>query len=327
MKVYVPLSPARSEHVYQPESPAHRKCYEPVSPRRKLSAFDKILKGIQDAPPPHNHIGKVAEAGGYVDGCPRCIYQRVSPVKKKPYRKMGAWRSYCRLSILNDRRRYMESLEIYNKVSENLAMEFQKKNGDICRRFFDKWRGQFHRQCNTHLTMVAHTRLAQFKKVLKQDLGTLKKTQERCLDISINERRLEYRKKTLGNCIREWRSACPTPKAKPKEAINVPNNPYHVLVKINVNENGHAEVKMSAPLAPIYDNYFKKFRKPPVDEYILALREFGYPEWVLDRMKARSLLSSPAEPGMSVMQALQNEEQKKKPKVKVVSKLTKLTKR
>ena len=44
MKVYVPLSPARSEHVYQPESPAHRKCYEPVSPRRKLSAFDKILK-------------------------------------------------------------------------------------------------------------------------------------------------------------------------------------------------------------------------------------------------------------------------------------------
>jgi len=248
------------------------------------------------------------------------------PAKEKPYRKLEAWRSYCKLSIHNDRTRYVESLKIYNQISESLAIDFRKANCCIYKRVFGVWRGIcYSRRHNKHLIETGHARLKNVKQIMEKDLNTLKKTQGRCLNISIQERKLEFRKETLSNCIREWRAACPTPLRKPKEPINVSHDPYRVVVKINVNENGHAEVKMSAPLEHIYDTYFKKLRKPPVDEYIVALREFGYPEWVLDKMKAKSLLSPQTEPERSVLKALLEEVNKKKPKPKVVSKLTKLT--
>lgn len=298
MKVYAPESPARSEHVYAPESPARSVCYEPVSPRRKLNTFEKILNNIQN--PTH--------ASGHA---------------KPVYRKIHDWRAHCRLSILNDRKRYVESLGTYENTSKHLAENFRKINFNYYRWVFKQWANRSDKIDNTEFILYARYILNKHRDQLKKDRDLLKRTQKVCLDISVNERKLAFRKETLTNCIREWRSSCPTPLPVTAEPINVPNDPYHVIVKLKVGEDGKIGVKASAPLAVIYNKYFNNLRRPPTDEYIIALREFGYPEWVLDRIKTRQVKNVFVEPERSVMEALKAEEKKSKPKKKEASKLQK----
>ena len=298
-KVYVPLSPARSEHVYAPESPARPLCYEPVSPRRKLNTFEKILNSIQ--------------------------YKPQAPPKEPSYRRIHDWRSYRRLSVLEYRRKYIESMKIHENIASTWAADFRKKNFNSYQWVFDQWLKRATKRENIDFISCAHFSMKKTKERVKKDLENLRRTQEVCLEVSVNEKKMEFRKETLTACIKAWRESCPTPPPKPKEPINVPSDPYHVKVNMKVGEGGHVGVKISAPLGIIYDKYFTKIRKPPTDEYIVALREFGYPEWVLDRMKKKAEKRENNEPEKSVMESLKEEEQRKKPKKKEVSKLQKFS--
>ena len=296
--IYAPESPARSEHIYAPESPARSACYEPVSPRRKLNTFEKILHNIQNSTHARIH-------------------------KERPYRKIHDWRVYCRLSILNDRKRYIESIENYENASKTLAANFRKINFDYFRWAFNRWSNRSTKIDNTEFIMYAHCILIKHRLQLKKDLDLLQRTQKVCLNISINERKIAFRKETLLNCIKEWRSSCPTPLPTQKEVINVSKDPYHVKVNLVVGKDGMVNAKVSAPLGVIYDKYINKLCRPPVDEYIVALREFGYPEWVLTRIQTRHTKNGLVEPERSVMEALRDEEKKSKTKKKEPSKLQK----
>ena len=83
----------------------------------------------------------------------------------------------------------------------------------------------------------------------------------------------------------EWeRTHTPPPPPPPKEVINVPSDPCHVFVTTKVGKDGKVKVSMNAPMAGIYEKYFSKGTRPPIKEYLKALKQFGYPDSVLEKV-------------------------------------------
>lgn len=82
-----------------------------------------------------------------------------------------------------------------------------------------------------------------------------------------------------------WYAARPPPRPKPqKEPINVPKTIDHVFVNLKVLKSGMIKVTMSAPMAPIHEKYLSKGVRPPLMEHLKALKRFGYPDWVLEKV-------------------------------------------
>lgn len=137
--------------------------------------------------------------------------------------------------------------------------------------------------------------------------------------ISFNELELEKRKHYLKTIFKSWKNdVCNIEDRNGREKINVPNDPYRVIVKLDVDKKGHVAVKMSTPLADIYEKYHSKLIQPPKEVYAKALTEFGYPQWYTDRIINKNAVEGPS---MTVQERLA-EEKPKKPK-KGVSKLNK----
>lgn len=76
----------------------------------------------------------------------------------------------------------------------------------------------------------------------------------------------------------------PEPPKELRKSYNVSNDIDHVVVKFDIAKNGKVKVKLSAPMADIYNNYFSKCIKPPTDVYIRALKDFGYPDEALEKV-------------------------------------------
>jgi len=285
--VYVPLSPARSENAYVPLSPAHSVGgYEPLSPATSVVNFDvskasilqKILYNIQNRPIGHNHSLGI---NYYVKGCPKCDLDKSSrPVKEIP--KIKDWRRYCWHLMYNEKKKYKEVLREYRNACDEIAKNFAKKNK---KNVFDIWLGR--KENNKEFIQISKNKLLSLKSELTKYKRILLETQHTCVEIFHREIVSRERKNVLRTLIKEWRESCPTPIRKPREPINVPKDPYRMIFKYEVQEDGHIKVNLSAPLAPIYDKYFSKGIKPPFEEYIVALRDFGYPDWVIEKMIKR----------------------------------------
>ena len=304
--VYEPLSPARSECAYEPLSPARS-----VVDLNKLSTFEKILYSIKNPfSPIHTHP---LTENKLVVGCPRCDYNKLQPPSHP--QRIGHWQSYCQHAIHNDRYRYVETLEAYDSLRMDIAFNYCKNNK---KNVFDIWLNRT--RDNSNFIEVSKNKLVEIKKELKCKLETLNITQEKCFQMFVKETNIRRRKETLKSFITAWRASCPTPLRKPREPFNVSSDSFRVILKYDIQEDGYVKVKVSAPLAHIHETYTSKGRRPPFDEYIVALREFGYPEWKLKqfirRHKEQNL------PTMSIIDALENT--KVKSKTKHISKLQKL---
>jgi len=279
MTAYAPLSPAHSVHAYVPESPLRdEQLYLPESPRKNLTTFDKILNGI---------LSRKTE-----------IRQ---PVRRRTARIQN-WREYCKLYMMNERQNYVYFLNEYAKKCKTAAIQYNSLNKNVLERAFFKWKKTYNHPDHKEFLKSSKDILKTYKKRLEFEHKKIKESQSKCIKIFTEHRDFEQRKKTLKLFISHWRDICPTPR-KVKEPINVSKDPFHVVTKLTVDESGHVSVKISAPLESIYKNYFHKLKKPPFDEYIEALREFGYPEWALQRM-IKKRKDSPL-PEKSVMEALQ----------------------
>mgnify|MGYP001138042562 CR=1 FL=1 len=91
-----------------------------------------------------------------------------------------------------------------------------------------------------------------------------------------------------------WKNdICNIEDKKPREKINVSKDPYRVILKTIIQEDGHISVKLSAPLAELYKKYHANLMKPPHDEYMMALKEFGYPQWYLDKHISSKIVEGP----------------------------------
>lgn len=83
----------------------------------------------------------------------------------------------------------------------------------------------------------------------------------------------------------EWEQAHPPREPLPeKESINVPNDIEYVVVNLKVLKSGKVRVSASAPMDIIYHKYYVNCVKPPLEEFIVALKTFRYPNWVLENV-------------------------------------------
>lgn len=76
----------------------------------------------------------------------------------------------------------------------------------------------------------------------------------------------------------------PKPPKKIVKGYDVPPHTDYVTVGLTVTKSGKVKARISAPLADIYEKYFNKGVKPPTSVYIRALKEFGYPNEVLEKI-------------------------------------------
>ena len=76
----------------------------------------------------------------------------------------------------------------------------------------------------------------------------------------------------------------PKPPKEFKKGYDVPDDIDYVRVHLTVNKAGKVKVRMNAPMAEIYHNYFSKGVKPPTPVYVRALKDFGYPDEVLEKV-------------------------------------------
>lgn len=96
---------------------------------------------------------------------------------------------------------------------------------------------------------------------------------------------LEVRMAKIRSKHEQWYATHQPPPPKPQnEPINVPNSIDHVIVNIKVLKSGNIKVNLSAPMAPIYEKYISKCVRPPLIEHLKALKRFGYPDWVLEKV-------------------------------------------
>lgn len=85
-----------------------------------------------------------------------------------------------------------------------------------------------------------------------------------------------------------WEAAHPPSEPTPvKEPINVPDDMDHIVVNMKVLKSGKVRVNMCAPMNELNVNYYKKCKLPPIDVHLKALKRFGYPDWVLERVLDR----------------------------------------
>ena len=66
-----------------------------------------------------------------------------------------------------------------------------------------------------------------------------------------------------------------------KESINVPSDPSAVVVNMTISKSGKVKVYTGAPMETVYAKYFSRGVRPPINEYLKALKKFGYPESAL----------------------------------------------
>jgi len=76
----------------------------------------------------------------------------------------------------------------------------------------------------------------------------------------------------------------PKPPKEFKKGYDVPDDMNYVKVHLNLTKTGKVKVRMNAPMAEIYHNYFSKGVKPPTPVYVRALKDFGYPDEVLEKV-------------------------------------------
>lgn len=70
--------------------------------------------------------------------------------------------------------------------------------------------------------------------------------------------------------------------------INIPSYTEYVCVNFNISKTGKIRVKIEAPMDNLFVKYYSKGIKPPVDEHIRALKAFGYPDTILERVLDKS---------------------------------------
>ena len=308
--VFQPLSPAHSEtNVFQPLSPAHSiQAYEPQSPRTKpLSFLEKILYDMNNNKP-FTH-------------------------KPKKYQSISDWQSYCRHMIMNERKEYNYTTRVHECKLDNLSHELKiifvkRRVVNMYRKVFNTWLGQSESKnvpmLDTEYIQHSHEIVEKLKADIRFRVKQLMETQKRLVTIRFTEICQRENIKLMTEYINEWKKVCPTPRQPIKEPINVPNDPYHIFTNLTVREDGTIGVKMSAPLAHIYDKYHKNFTNPPHEEYMEALKEFGYPQWFIDKANKRFAKREPREtPTCTLMESLDKYSKIKKPKAKVKSSLNK----
>ena len=76
----------------------------------------------------------------------------------------------------------------------------------------------------------------------------------------------------------------PKPPKEFKKGYDVPDDVDYVKVHLTLTKTGKVKVRMNAPMAEIYHNYFSKGVKPPTPVYVRALKDFGYPDEVLEKV-------------------------------------------
>jgi len=162
---------------------------------------------------------------------------------------------------------------------------------NLYKKAFNSWRGINNFESENYsigFMNQVHTVLKKNKKQLAYEKDIFTKSQTRIVNIRFEEYTRENRKRILRDFIKEWRLVCPTPIPWKRESINiVPKDPYHVVTKLTIDESGHVKVSVKAPLEKIYKKYFANLKKPPLEEYIIALEEFGYPQWVINKLKIK----------------------------------------
>ena len=80
----------------------------------------------------------------------------------------------------------------------------------------------------------------------------------------------------------EWENEHPENReVSEKEVISVPNRVDSVVVNMTVTKTGKIKVHTIAPMATLYEKYHSKGIRPPLDEFLKALKKFGYSERIL----------------------------------------------
>jgi hypothetical protein len=83
----------------------------------------------------------------------------------------------------------------------------------------------------------------------------------------------------------KWENSLPTPRASPtQEPILVSPYADHVVVRLRVTKSGTVRSYVGAPMESIYENYYNKCKFPPLDVKLKALKNFGYPNHVLEKV-------------------------------------------
>ena len=184
----------------------------------------------------------------------------VKEIKPPPYRPIYNWRSYVRQYMFNEKSRF-------NIIDSEFKLAI--KNNEFVK---------------------IETLTPKYNKALK----VFENAKKHVANISFNERNLEYKKSERQSVFKVWKNdICDINDRKPREKINVSNDPNRVILKITVNDDGHISTKLSAPLAELYEKYHANLMKPPRDEYLRALKEFGYPQWYIDKQNRSAIIDGP----------------------------------
>lgn len=181
-------------------------------------------------------------------------------IKRPDYRPICDWRSYVRQYMFNEKSKFKM---IENEIKLAIKMnEFVK----------------------------IETLTSEYNRALK----VFEKAKEHVANISFNERKIEYEKSERRSVFKVWKhDICNIKDKKPREKINVSKDPTRVILKTTVNKDGHISVKLSAPLDELYKKYHANLMKPPRDEYMRALKEFGYPQWYIDKQNRSVIIDGP----------------------------------
>lgn len=93
---------------------------------------------------------------------------------------------------------------------------------------------------------------------------------------------------TIDRIVREhenWEANHPPKPPKVfKKGYDVPDTIDYVRVHFTFTKNGKVKVRMNVPMAEIYEKYHSKGVRAPTPVYIRALRDFGYPDEVLEKV-------------------------------------------
>ena len=236
--------------MYVPLSPAHSvHAYEPESPARSE-------KNVFFPESPAR-----SEKNVFFPESPRKTTQlsflerllnppSIKETKPLPYRPIYNWRSYVRQYMFNEK-------SIFKNIENEIKLAIKRNE-----------------------IVKINTLIPEYNRALK----VFEKAKEYVANISFNERKIEYEKSERLSVFKVWKhDICNIEDKKPCEKINVSNDPTRVILKTTVNEDGHISVKLSAPLAELYEKYHANLMKPPRDEYLRALKEFGYPQWYINK--------------------------------------------
>ena len=76
----------------------------------------------------------------------------------------------------------------------------------------------------------------------------------------------------------------PKPPKEFKKGYDIPDNIDYVRVHFTFTKGGKVKVRINVPMAEIYEQYHIKGVKVPTPVYIRALKDFGYPDEVLEKV-------------------------------------------